>query len=112
MADILTYQEKVKSILQAYIQDIQASKLDDEAYLVADDVAKHYLIYHNTWRNSSRTYGCILHIRFKNNKIYVEYDGTDVGFADVFVEEGIPKQDIVLAFHAPAKRPYTGYAIA
>ncbi len=112
MADTLIYQEKIKSVLRAYIQDVQASKLDDEAYLVADDVSKHYLLYHNTWRNSSRIYGCILHIRIKNDKIYVEYDGTDIGFADVFVEEGVPKQDIVLAFHAPAKRPYTGYAIA
>ncbi len=112
MANILDYQDKIKSILQAYIQDVQASSLDDEAYLVADDVTKHYLLYHNTWRNSSRVYGCILHVRIKNDKIYVEYDGTDVGFADVFVEEGIPKKDIVLAFHAPAKRQHTGYAVA
>lgn len=112
MADILIYQEKIKSILQDYIQDVQASSLDDEAYMVADDVSKHYLLYHNTWRNSSRIYGCILHVRIKNDKVYVEYDGTDVGFADVFVEAGIPKENIVLAFHAPAKRPYTGYAVA
>jgi hypothetical protein len=27
-------------------------------------------------------------------------------------QNGIPKEDIVLAFHAPYKRPYTGYAVA
>jgi hypothetical protein len=48
----------------------------------------------------------------KNEKIYVEYDGTDEGFADVFAAAGVPKEDIVLAFHAPAKRPYTGFAVA
>ena len=58
------------------------------------------------------SYGCILHVRIKNDKVYIEYDGTDEGFGDVFVEAGIPKQDIVLAFHAPAKRPYTGFAVA
>ncbi len=112
MADILKYEDTIKSILQDYIQDVQKSNIDDEAYLVTDDISKHYLLYHNTWRNSSRIYGCILHIRIKNNKVYVEYDGTDIGFADVFAEGGIPKQDIVLAFHAPAKRPYTGFAVA
>jgi XisI protein len=112
MADVLAYQEKIKAILAAYIQDVQASSLDDESYMVADDISKHYLLYHNTWRNNSRTYGCVLHVRIKNEKVYVEYDGTDVGFADVFVEEGIPKENIVLAFHAPAKRQHTGYATA
>jgi XisI protein len=112
MANILIYQEKIKAILSAYIQDIQASSLDDEAYMVTDDTSKHYLLYHNSWRNSSRIYGCILHVRIKNDNIYIEYDGTNVGFADVFVEEGISKENIVLAFHAPAKRPYTGYAVA
>lgn len=51
-------------------------------------------------------------LRIKNEKIYVEYDGTDEGFADVFAAAGVPKEDIVLAFHAPAKRPYTGFAVA
>ena len=27
-------------------------------------------------------------------------------------EHGIPKEDIVLGFHAPYKRPDTGYAVA
>ena len=27
-------------------------------------------------------------------------------------KQGVPKEDIVLAFHAPHKRPYTGYAVA
>jgi hypothetical protein len=27
-------------------------------------------------------------------------------------EKGIPKQDIVLAFYAPIRRPDTGYAVA
>jgi XisI protein len=51
-------------------------------------------------------------VRLNNEKVYVEYDGTDEAFADVFCENGIPKEDIVLAFHAPAKRPHTGFAIA
>ncbi len=50
--------------------------------------------------------------RQEPRKVYIEYGGTDEGFADVFAESGISREDIVLAFHTPAKRSYTGFAVA
>jgi XisI protein len=111
MDKIAFYQKNIKEILEAYIATMPP-KDEEEVYLVEDPFKMHYLIYNNHWRGSSRIYGCILHVRIKSEKVYVEYDGTDVGFADEFVAAGIPKLDIVLAFHAPAKRPYTGFAVA
>ena len=111
MEKIKKYQEVIKNVIEDYIATDKPNP-DEEVYLVADDIKMHYLLYHNAWRHDSRDYGCILHVRIKNEKIYVEYDGTDVGFADAFADMGIPKKDIVLAFHAPTKRPYTGFAVA
>lgn len=111
MEKVKHFQEVIKNVIEAYIATDKPNP-EEEIYLVADDVKMHYLLYHNAWRRDSRSYGCILHVRIKNEKIYVEYDGTDVGFADVFADEGISKKDIVLAFHAPAKRPYTEFAVA
>ena len=111
MEKIAQYQKIIKKTLDDYILTMQ-SNLDEEIYLVEDLNKFNYLIYHNTWKHDSRSYGCILHVRIKNEKIYIEYDGTDEGFADVFAELGISRQDIVLAFHAPAKRSYTGFAVA
>lgn len=111
MEKLEEYQRIIKKILNDYLATMP-SNTDEEVYMVEDPSKMNYLIYHNAWRNSSRSYGCILHIRIKNEKIYVEYDGTDEGFADVFAAAGIPKKDIVLAFHAPAKRPYTGFAVS
>ena len=34
------------------------------------------------------------------------------GLATELVEAGIPKEDIVLAFHAPEMRPLTEFAVA
>jgi len=31
--------------------------------------------------------------------------------AEEFVKFGVPKEDIVLGFHAPYKRKHTGYAV-
>ncbi len=111
MEKIARYQQIIKAIISDYIAAMQAN-LEEEVYLVHDSIQMNYLIYHNAWKDSSRSYGCILHVCIKNEKVYVEYDGTDEGFADVFAEAGIPHNDIVLAFHAPAKRPYTGFAVA
>ncbi len=111
MEKIAKYQKTIKKILDDYISSMPPGP-DEEVYLVEDPAKMNYLIYHNSWRQSSRSYGCILHVRIKNEKVYVEYDGTDEGFADLFAEAHIPKEDIVLAFHAPAKRQYTGFAVA
>jgi hypothetical protein len=53
-----------------------------------------------------------LHLDIKNEKIWIQHDGTEGGIADELIEHGAPKQDIVLAFHSPFKRQFTGFAIA
>jgi len=63
------------------------------------------------WCNNRRTYGCVLHIDLKNDKIWIQHDGTEIGMANELVALGVPKEDIVLAFHAPYKRPYTGFGL-
>jgi hypothetical protein len=43
-------------------------------------------------------------------KIWVQHDGTEDAIADQLVEKGVPKQEIVLAYHAPNVRKYTDFA--
>lgn len=49
-------------------------------------------------------------LNIKNHKVWVQHDGTEVGIADELVKLGVPKEDIVLAFHEPLVRKYTGFA--
>jgi hypothetical protein len=42
----------------------------------------------------------------------VQRDGTEDGVTDELVQAGIPKEEIVLDFHEPSVRPYTGFAVA
>jgi hypothetical protein len=37
---------------------------------------------------------------------------TEVGIANELIEAGVPKEDIVLAFHHPEERKYTEFAAA
>ena len=49
-------------------------------------------------------------LNIKNHKVWVQHDGTEVGIADELVKLGVLKEDIVLAFHEPLVRKYTGFA--
>jgi hypothetical protein len=53
-----------------------------------------------------------LFARIHNGKIWIEEDNTEEGLASLLVEAGVPKEDIVLAFHPPELRDLTEYAVA
>jgi DhnA family fructose-bisphosphate aldolase class Ia len=81
-----------------------------EYFIVSDKINHQYQVLASGWQGMKRTFGVVVHIRLKNNLIWVEEDNTDYGVVEEMVRLGIPKNQIVLAFHAPYKRPYTGYA--
>ncbi len=113
MDKVAFYKQKVRGIVEAYVSNIKTTLPDEEVYAVTDDEHGHYLIFRSVWQQS-RSYGYFLHVRIKNAKVYIEYDGTDYeeGFTGFFVESGIPKEDIVLSFHPLIARKHTGYGIA
>jgi XisI protein len=49
-----------------------------------------------------------MYLRIKDGKIWVEEDWTDLCVVDDLLAPGILKSDIVLRFHAPYKRKFTG----
>jgi hypothetical protein len=51
-------------------------------------------------------------LRIKDGKIRVEEDWTDAPIVEDLIEAGVPKEDIVLAFHPPEPQSLTTYAIA
>jgi hypothetical protein len=55
---------------------------------------------------------CIAHLDIKDGRIWIQYDETETGIADELAELGVPKEDIILAYHPPYKRPYTGFGPA
>ena len=62
-------------------------------------------------RTHKRIHGNLLHIDIKNGKIWIQHDGIEEGIAKELLEMGVPKEDIVLAFYPPYKRPHTGFAV-
>ena len=81
-----------------------------EYQLVMDTERNHYQINAVGWQDLKRVHGILVQIDIKDGLIWVQEDNTEYRVAEELVESGIPKDKIVLGFHAPYKRPYTGYA--
>jgi hypothetical protein len=54
----------------------------------------------------------VVHFDIKDGKIWLQYNGTEIDFAQALFESGVPKSDIVLGFQAPHRRPLTGYGVS
>ena len=80
-----------------------------EVQTLFDSEQDHYQLLYVGRRGNKRSFGCILHLDIKGGKIWIQHDGTEVGIANQLVELGVPKQDIVLAFHEPEIRQYTDF---
>lgn len=104
----INYRELIQTILKSHA--VYHSDSDTEIQLIFDTERDHYQVLHLGWEHLRRVYGCIIHVDIKDGKIWIQRDGTEVGVANELVAAGVPKQDIVLGFHAPYKRKFTEFA--
>ena len=80
---------------------------------VFDTANDRYLVMSVGWKEPTyRLHFCLIHVDIIDCKIWIQRDGTEDGIAYDLEEAGIPKSDIVLAFHSESVRPHTGYAVA
>jgi len=80
--------------------------------LLFDVERDRYQLLRTGWQGDRRVFGALIHIDLEDGKIWIQYDGTEIGVANELTEKGIPKTDIVLAYHSPFMRQYNGFAIA
>jgi len=105
--------EQYRQIIQSLILERAQRRFypeEIEVQAILDTERDRYLLLHTGWRGNNRTHGCSIHLDIKDGKIWIQHDGTEVGIAKLLVEEGVPKEDIVLAFHSPYMRQFTDFA--
>ncbi|MDQ4078745.1 MAG: XisI protein [Chloroflexota bacterium] len=110
MDRVTQYRAYIQRLLEEYAH-YKPSYGDLEVQTLFDQERDHYQLCTVGWHDDRRVHGCVLHLDIKDGKIWIQHDGTEIGIANELVELGVPKEDIVLAFHAPYKRPYTGFAV-
>jgi hypothetical protein len=111
MDKLTKYKQIIKKILNYYVSlDNKHPEPNIEYFLISDDENGHYLWKTLGWENGKHVDLTTAYIRLKNDKIYIEEDWTETGVATHLLEEGVPPEDIVLAFHEPSMRQYTEFA--
>jgi hypothetical protein len=83
---------------------------DVEKQLLFDRERDHYQLCMFGWEGEQRVRGCLLHLDIKQGQIWLQHDSTESNIATELVALGVPKEDLVLAFHPPYLRPYTDFA--
>lgn len=105
------YRQYIKNILSERQKRASVSRNYEEyeVQTIFDEQQDHYQLLYVGWRGNKRDFGCILHLDIKDGKIWIQHDGTEVGIANQLVSMGVPKQDIILAFHEPYIRQFTEF---
>src|SRR5689334_14783514 len=97
-----TYRAIVKRMLQE-VAEITPSEEGIRTELVCDDAVGHYQVGQVGWDGKRRVDDVFVHIDILDGKVWLQHDGTNLRLAEDLVRAGIPKTDIVLAFHHPSR---------
>jgi hypothetical protein len=98
--DTITYYSQFKPIVG-----------ETERLVSFDRQRDHYHLFTVGWNRHQRIYGCLIHIDIRERKLWIQYDGMETGVANDLIAAGVPKEDIVLAFHSEYMRQFTEFAI-
>lgn len=112
MDKVEKYGNIIVEILKKYA-DVTFSYADVESVVMIDKEKKHYQLCRVGWtQKEEKIYGPVFHISIKNEKVYIEYNSSDIVLSEELLSKGIPKSDIVIAVHPKSMRQYTDYAVA
>ncbi|MEO0988402.1 MAG: XisI protein [Cyanobacteria bacterium J06639_14] len=111
MAGLKDYRSLVEDLLRELHRYDQSSHGGVESQLVFDAEHNHYLLIDVGWEQKQFVYGTIVHIDIKDGKVWIQRNNTEINLAERLVEQGIPKQNIVLGLHSPFMRQASGYAV-
>jgi hypothetical protein len=111
MEGTAAYRQLIKEAIRAHAWPSGYGEGIEVATIFDDETGNYQLVYFG-WDQGLRVYTVLLHVRLHNGKVWIERDGTAEGIATDLLTAGIPREEIVLAFHSPWKRQFTEFAVA
>ena len=76
--------EKYRNLIKSIVERHSECNSDDrlvETQIVFDRERDRYLMFHVGWRGERRVFGCVINIEIKQEKIWIQRDGTEIGIA-------------------------------
>jgi hypothetical protein len=108
MERIEQFRRAVTQVIREYAQ-YKPSIGEIEVETVFDEENDHYEMLHIGWEGPKRVHGTVIHIDIRDGKIWIQFDGTSTGVAEDLVEAGVPRDQIILAWHTPKLRQHGSY---
>lgn len=109
---IKKYRDAIVSVMQEYA-DVRKHSVNGSQYeLIADDTNLRYQLVLLGWHEKHRIYHVIFHVDIINGKIWVQTDNTEDAIANLLVEKGIGKKEIVLGYFTEFHRAHGEFAVA
>ncbi len=111
MDTVNRYRQAIRQVVEKYAS-YESSTPEINHELVIDSERDHYEVLVIGWQNSRRVYHPMMHFDIINGKVWLQVNNTDRELTDELIELGVPREDIVLAFHPKNIRQYTGFAVS
>lgn len=106
-----TYRQIIQNVLSQHIYTTYANA-DIQNQAIFDSKNDSYCVLSIGWIGIKRHHSCLIHVDIIDGLVWIQQDGTEDGIAIELEKASIPKSSIVLGFHEPKVRQYTGYAVA
>jgi hypothetical protein len=113
MDKTLKYRKILKEVLHEYGGDElkRGYKPDDmQIRLIVDTENDHFQVLYAGWQQGRQIFSVLFHFDIIDSKIWIQRNNSDYDIIEDIENKGVPKSDIVLAFHAPEIRTLTDYA--
>src|SRR4051794_30044111 len=108
-AKVERYRDVVRRVIEEYAR-YKPSHGQIETEAIIDRDRDHYEVMHVGWDGVRRVHGSVVHVDIIGGKVWIQYDGTSRPVAEELLAAGVPRDDIVLAFHPADLRPLTEYS--
>ena len=107
MDRVESYRQILQSIVKRHAR-FQPANGRIQTIAVCDREADEYLVIDTGWNEKGRRIHSVsLHFRLQDGKIYIEQDATDAEVARELIENGVRRDDVVLAFNFAPYRKLT-----
>lgn len=111
MDKLEVYRLAIEKVLSEYSQ-YKPSHGEIEMLQICDREHDCYLLMGLGWDRTGRVHDVVLNLRIRDDKIWIEWDGTEEGITQELLDAGLTQEDIVLGFYRPENRALTGFATA
>ena len=103
MEKLEQYRQAIKNVLQYHTDLMNSQPIEGEIIsIVSDERQDEYLLVRYGFPRGVRTHYVKAHLRLFEGKVWVEYDMTHNSLAEDLEDEGVPREDIMVAFNPVA----------